>query len=388
MKKKDHSKRLFKVILIASLLWGCGTKADELSPAAYSREDYERYEDNYFFRQLTDEEKDIYIAHDERLKNFERTVPIRHTTTKALTNAYNALMAYEPEYYWLDGIVSQYGAYGIEKKEYEGKPIDFSVITYFIDEKDIDQAKKDKKTIDRTAEELAAKLKGNDDFETLQNIHDYIVLNTVYVGDSEYNQDIRSVLFNHESVCAGYSRAFQLLAKKAGIECYYITGDAVEGSNTFSGFHAWNLIGLEGSYYWVDVTWDDPEDYGDLRYRYFLVPDDLFLLDHTIRKPKNVPECGSEERILFERKTAENVEEVLEAIEEMIRENKEECSLFFTNKEDYRNVLNELNLEETIRRINAVTGNRLIFRWVSDSYPEIDLINKNQKRRSYGKTDQ
>lgn len=53
-------------------------------------------------------------------------------------------------------------------------------------------------------------------------------------------------------VCEGYARAFKVLCDRAEIPCVLVEGLG-EG-----GDHMWNYIQLEGSWYGVDVTWNDP----------------------------------------------------------------------------------------------------------------------------------
>lgn len=70
------------------------------------------------------------------------------------------------------------------------------------------------------------------------------------------------------AVCDGYSKAYQyILDYKLGIDCYRIT------SNTMN--HAWNLIELDGKYYHVDTTWDDPvrDKIGQVLHDNFLLSD-------------------------------------------------------------------------------------------------------------------
>ena len=63
----------------------------------------------------------------------------------------------------------------------------------------------------------------------------------------------------------------------AGIRCIPVTGQAGGDS------HIWNMVCLDGQWYHVDTTWDDPVGGdGTIRHNYFNITDDDILLDHTI----------------------------------------------------------------------------------------------------------
>ena len=87
-------------------------------------------------------------------------------------------------------------------------------------------------------------------------------------------------------VCEGYAKAFQLLMNACGIECIYIPG-TVNGTG-----HAWNKVKLDGQWYNVDVTWDDPTSGNGtpiLSHEYFNVTDAQLLTNHT---PGNTMSTG------------------------------------------------------------------------------------------------
>ncbi len=72
--------------------------------------------------------------------------------------------------------------------------------------------------------------------------------NTPYhVGHTAYG-----ALVNGTSVCDGYSLAMNYLLEDVGINSLVIAGNA-------GGGHAWNIVELEGDWYEVDATWDDPD---------------------------------------------------------------------------------------------------------------------------------
>ena len=57
-----------------------------------------------------------------------------------------------------------------------------------------------------------------------------------------------------KGVCYGYASTFQLLMDMAGVECRTVNGLA--GSERAT--HAWNMVRLDGEWYFVDVSWNDP----------------------------------------------------------------------------------------------------------------------------------
>lgn len=56
------------------------------------------------------------------------------------------------------------------------------------------------------------------------------------------------------AICTGYTSTFQLLMDLLDIECVTVEGTAYNGTED----HAWNMVRLDGDWYCVDVTWDDP----------------------------------------------------------------------------------------------------------------------------------
>lgn len=127
---------------------------------------------------------------------------------------------------------------------------------------------------------------GMTDFEKEVALHDYLVKNCRYSEDT--NQPAESdiyraygALVNGDAVCNGYAEALQLLFMCAGIDSEFVIGTA-NGID-----HAWNLVKLDGKWYHLDATWNDPiPDLGeDLVHPYFNVSDEVIeeshIWDHT-----------------------------------------------------------------------------------------------------------
>lgn len=129
------------------------------------------------------------------------------------------------------------------------------------------------------------------DYEKELAIHDYIVSNCEYgytQNADEYAYRAYGALVQGKAVCNGYAEAMALLLKCAGICSDIVTGTA--GGE----LHAWNIINLDGSWYQIDATWDDPlPDRGDFSgHMYFNVTDEIMADTHTWQKNPDM-ECTS-----------------------------------------------------------------------------------------------
>ncbi|MFX0549754.1 transglutaminase domain-containing protein [Hathewaya histolytica] len=125
--------------------------------------------------------------------------------------------------------------------------------------------------------------KGMSELQKEKAIHDYIVNNTVYnyanYKNNIYDPNDHSAygpLILGTAVCEGYAKAMNLLLNKVGIESFMVTGLGNGGP------HAWNIVKIDGKYYNVDSTFDDPVGAGNvLRYTYFNKSDSAISFDHS-----------------------------------------------------------------------------------------------------------
>ena len=132
------------------------------------------------------------------------------------------------------------------------------------------------------------------DFDYALALHDALVDlgeydQAVYDRDTPQgrpdNTNPYGMLVEGYGICLGYATSFQLLMDLAGVECITVVGAAFNSSSD----HAWNLVRLEGEWYAVDPTWDDPIGAEEMppmmanqvRYEYFNVTSDyLRETDH------------------------------------------------------------------------------------------------------------
>lgn len=129
------------------------------------------------------------------------------------------------------------------------------------------------------------------DYEKELAIHDYIVCNCKY-GYTDYSKEYAyrayGALVQKTAVCNGYAEAMALLLDCVGIENEIVTGTA-DGE-----LHAWNRVCLDGKWYQVDATWDDPiPDRGyNAAHIFFNVTDDIMGVSHEWNKEDYVA-CDS-----------------------------------------------------------------------------------------------
>ena len=125
---------------------------------------------------------------------------------------------------------------------------------------------------------------GMSDFEKEMQIIQYMVENIEYTYDNYVAGTIPDISYTAEgalvkgrAVCDGYSKAFMEMAKACGPEAKRITGGAgacYESDGLLGNInHAWNKVKLDGQWYHVDVTWEDPVSensygFGNLRGTY------------------------------------------------------------------------------------------------------------------------
>lgn len=107
-------------------------------------------------------------------------------------------------------------------------------------------------------------------------LHDYLAQHCAYAY-KEYTEgtvyscpnvfNAYGALVEGKAVCQGYALAYVELLKRVGIPSYIC--------NSASMNHAWNVVLIDGAWYHVDVTWDDPtwNKEGQVRHTYFLLSD-------------------------------------------------------------------------------------------------------------------
>lgn len=105
------------------------------------------------------------------------------------------------------------------------------------------------------------------DVEKIIYIHDTLVKQSAYDLTHSY-YDAYHLLISNTAVCQGYSLAFMYFMNELGIPCEAVC------SNDMG--HMWNMVQVDGLWYHIDLTYDDPtpDIYGAAIHKYLLISDE------------------------------------------------------------------------------------------------------------------
>ena len=95
-------------------------------------------------------------------------------------------------------------------------------------------------------------LDGKSDYDKFKAVTNWIVSNVRYDDDNEtkYQHDLTGAVLDGLAVCDGYAGTFYYMANAVGLNALF--EDGITNSNRIR--HAWNLVQIDGTYYYVDPT--------------------------------------------------------------------------------------------------------------------------------------
>lgn len=201
----------------------------------------------FYYSNLDEQEKRAYNAILSEVYSMPESIRIPRIDSIQLDNVFWALLCDNPDLFFVGRCctltTSPLGTtcavdYTIGKDEYESM----------------------KAQLEEVCDGVIASLKNPDDqWLTELEIHDYIINNCEYkMTKNDYLcSSAYGALVTKEAACEGYSRAAKLLLDRAGIESEVLCGISTDKDGS-SGNHMWNAVKINGDYYYLDCTWDDP----------------------------------------------------------------------------------------------------------------------------------
>ena len=223
-----------------------------------------------------------------------------HITHDGMDRTLNHVLQEHPEFFWVKQWVtttSKSGSWSELKIETEYSAQEIAEMS---------------RQLDAVVQNIISQIPaGADAYEQALFVHDYLVTHTDYDTEAAKNPELLNsttaydCLVEHKAVCSGYSSAYQLILQRLGFKCGYCSGMSKGVS------HAWNYVEINGAYYWVDVTFDDPvsedgtKDPDNLNHNYFMLNDELLLRTRSISQENTfVPVCSSLEQNYYVRNGA------------------------------------------------------------------------------------
>lgn len=229
----------------------------------------------YFFQQLTQEQQRIYREIQEGVQEYQPEIYVSSADNAAIDLTYHALLRDHPELFWIHNREATYktvhSSYTVFEPGYQVKQEEIPGV---------------KESMELAYQQVAQSLDADaDDYDKAKAAYEYVILNTEYAY-SEDDQSIAGVFRDHQAVCAGYAGAVQYLLERMGVECLYVTGDFQESPDG----HAWNIVNLDGDYYYLDATNGDQPDF--LQGDGVAVDSNMVLYDYLCPFPEEYESLG------------------------------------------------------------------------------------------------
>lgn len=221
----------------------------------------------------------------EAVQNCQTTVDLDETLTESeILTVFYYYRADYPQHFWCDGSIR----YAVSQRSNTVVQIK---LQYTMTGETLRGAQVRFKNAVIALLEIAAT--GNNEYERELLLHDALAKSITY-QESDNAHNAYGALVEGKAVCEGYARAFQYLLYQSGIQCLIAEGSSINPSTGLSEGHAWNVVRIDGRYYHVDLTWDDPDDTNTpVMYAYFNLTTVQINEDHTISTENSysLPNC-------------------------------------------------------------------------------------------------
>lgn len=314
--------------------WSAEEAADKLA-----------FEENYAYSTLDNETKKVYDEVLAAILEQKEEVTVSTVETDVLEKAYKAVCADYGGLFWVSGYVYTQYTRG-------GKLIGMEFTPKYT--MDYEERTGLQQQIDASVDELLAGISITDsDYAKAKYVFEILIQNVDYDASADNNQNIISAFLSRATVCQGYACATQYLLKLLGVQSAIVTGNANGES------HAWNLVRLDGDYYYMDTTWGNSRYLDDssqtakyINYGYLAVTSEEISRTHMLDNSFELPECTNMEDNYFVQEgryfTEWNPDGVGTLLAQAWDEGSMETAVKFSSPELYEQALNYFIKEQHI----------------------------------------
>ena len=259
-------------LLVLFLLCGC-------FPQSYQSIENKFKQDQcfkYHYQLLNKKQKLLYQIIYNIAYTRKQNIYIKEKQIDKVSKIVNAVLKDHPELFYIkEWSLNTKGLFNFE---------------YSMKEKEI---LKDQKRIKKIVKQLKEDTQDLKSYQKIKYIYDDVITHCKYNEQAKYNQEIISVLINHQSVCSGYAKTMQYLLNQLHFKATFLTGKTIKGRRDK---HAINMIKYDNDYY-IDATWGDLvlDDEEIINNNYLMFDSQtmkqMYGLDDRYKITKNQREC-------------------------------------------------------------------------------------------------
>ena len=309
------------ICAVVTLLSGCGWQqytSTENPPTVVDGTKYQHIFNDYLqYQQLTEIEKTCYgvlytsakdnlsaetmVSNEdgETIAGLRITLPGPSLSAEQVARVFEAFYLDNPLFFYVDRV------YSLEGRETGGvQTYDTLILRYTMNAA---QRQTAYNALNRATDAILKDCPGTTDAYLAElYLHDALLSLCTYdqaatASAVEYPNAYSAygALVEGKAVCEGYAKAMQLLLTYAGIPATVIRGYSADNQTP----HMWNLVQINGNYYYLDPTWNDDDRYP--HYSYFNVTSAALKRTHVVDTATIVPtDCREETENYFVRNNA------------------------------------------------------------------------------------
>ncbi|MFI3213715.1 MAG: hypothetical protein R3Y24_10270 [Eubacteriales bacterium] len=246
----------------------------------------------YAYSVLGEEDQVLYLEILEILITLGEDIEVSAMDTDKIDKVFQCVMLDHPEIFYVDGYTyTQHTLADVLQK------ITFTGI-YLYDAEEI--FRRNELLLASANDFLSGITMDATEYEKVKYVYEEIINRCQYNLEASDSQNICSVLLNNESVCQGYAKTMQYLLQKLDVTVALVAGGVSSGEG-----HVWNLVQIDGAYYYVDSTWGDASytiasetqietiTTPSINYDYLCITTEQLLETHTIDDIVPMPYCSA-----------------------------------------------------------------------------------------------
>lgn len=229
------------------------------------------------------DELKLYNAINEGLKARANKITIPIMQSDIISDIYEFVRLDNPQFFYAPT------NFKIFTTKINGSVAEMEIEFLYSDTWTIENISSARRKINNAASEILKNLTVIDgDYNKILYLYKFLTKNIEYKSDNEMDYSIYGALVNNRATCEGFSEALQYLLLLSDINCISVVGESKEQP------HEWNMVKVDGEWYYFDVTWDSPTNTTKyLPYNYFALTLNDISASHIVYYSPYLPEANN-----------------------------------------------------------------------------------------------